>query len=259
MKSKTIILLTAASLAAVASSPAAVTLYAEYLLGESGSLGALNRPLDSSGNSRNFTDEINGANTSVLTTGVEAPGSTAYLSTAGTGDEGWFGADLSLLATDNFAFGIYLRSNTSDTRGNAFLLGGADGAFGVGLSNNGWSAGSFDVAWIGPSQGVNNSFVANTWTHLAVIRSGGTSTFYIDGAAQTGTFTGVPVHGSGRLSVEPASSGRFFDGDMDSARVVTFTAGESASNVINALQVPEPTSALLVGLGGLGLLLRRRR
>jgi len=263
MKSKTIILLTAASLAAVSSSPAAVTLYAEYLLGETGSLGTNNRPNDSSGNNRHFTGNTSGTSTSttsVLTTGVFAPGSTAYLSTAGTGSEGWFGADLSLLATDNFAFGIYVRSfeNTAATRGNAFVTGGVNGAFGVGLASNGWSAGAFGVSWIGPTNGVTGSFVANTWTHLAVIRSGGTATFYINGAAQTGTFATAPVHGQGHLSVDPGGN-TFFDGEMDNARVVTFTAGESASNVINALQVPEPTSALLVGLGGLGLLLRRRR
>lgn len=257
MKSKTIILLTAASLAAVSSSPAAVTLYAEYLLGETGSLGTDNRPLDNSGNSRNFTGETGGVDASVLTAGVFAPGSSAYLSTANVANNGWYTVSFDSLPTDNFAFGIYVRSfeNTSNTQGYAFLLGGATGSFGVGLEATGWNAGAFNTATIG----TNGTFTANAWTHLAVIRSGGTATFYINGLAQAGTYTGATEHtGGGHLSADPGGA-RWFDGDMDNARVVTFTVGESATNVLNALQVPEPTSALLVGLGGLGLLLRRRR
>jgi len=229
----------------------------EYHLGESGSLGDANRPLDSSGNSLDFTGETGGVDASVLTAGVFAPGSSAYLSTASVDDSGWYGVSFDSLPTDNFAFGIYFRSfeNTLNTRGYAFLSGGVNGSFGVGLEATGWNAGAFNVATIG----TNGTFTANAWTHLAVIRSVGTATFYINGLAQAGTYLVDPVQaGGGHLSVDPGGV-RWFDGDIDEARVVTFTAGESTSNILNALQVPEPTSALLVGLGGLGLLLRRRR
>lgn len=46
---------------------------------------------------------------------------------------------------------------------------------------------------------------------------------------------------------------------MDEARFVSFTAGESAFNVINALQAaPEPGRAMLL-CGGLGMLALQRR
>lgn len=248
---------------AVATSPAAVTLFAEFHLGEIGSLGARNLPLDSSGNNINFDQDVRGVNAAVLNSGVVAPGSTAYLSTAaimGEDGTGWFGADFSSLSTDNFAMGIYVRSfeNSLQTRGAVFLLGGTSG-FGFLLATNGWSAGSYGTADIGPNAGAVGSFTANTWAHLAVIRDNGTSTFYINGVAQTSTYAGAPVHADAHLSLDPGAT-NYFNGDMDEARVVTFTAGESTSNVLDALQgVPEPSSAFLVALGGITLLLRRRR
>ncbi len=157
--------------------------------------------------------------------------------------------------------GIYVRSfeNTAATAGMIFMLGG-NNAFGVGLSGNGWSARDFNFSYIGSDDtGVAGSFSANTWTHLALIRDNGTTTFYINRVAQTPTYAGAPSHDLGFLSTEPGAP-TYFDGDMDEARVVTFTPGESTSNVLDALQgVPEPSSAFLVALGGITLLLRRRR
>lgn len=60
------------------------------------------------------------------------------------------------------------------------------------------------------------------------------------------------------ISVAPGGTS-YFDGDLDEARVLTFTSGESTTNILNTLQgVPEPTAALLGGIGLLGLLRRRR-
>ncbi len=258
MKKQHPLLLAAASLALAASSHATITLFAEYHLGEAGSLGANNTPLDSSGNGLNISNEINGANASVINGGTVAAGSTAYLSTGGAGDEGWYANGYGGLATDNFAFGVFARAaSLGATQADIFIMGGGNNAFKLQLDNNGWAASSHNAAWIGGANGVTGSFTANTWVHLALIRSSGTTTFYIDGVAQAGTYGGAPAHDTVHLSVN-SGGGAYFDGGLDEARVVTFDAGEPTANVLTALQVPEPATAFAL-VGGLGLLLGLRR
>lgn len=256
------LLLSSIALAAFAvPAKSAVTLFSEYHLGEAGSLNATNNPQDSSGNSRHFSAEINGMVATVGTAGVFAPGSSSYLDTAVTSNEGWYGANHSSLATDNFAFGIYARasSNIAGNQGDIFTVGGGTGAFKLSLAPNGWGASSNGVSWIGGSDGVSGSFADDAWVHLALIRSGGSTQFYINGTAQGGAFAGVPTHGDAHASVSPGG-GSFFDGHLDEARVVTFTSGENTTNILNALQgIPEPSTSALFGLAGLAVILRRRR
>ncbi|MCU0797151.1 MAG: PEP-CTERM sorting domain-containing protein [Akkermansiaceae bacterium] len=79
----------------------------------------------------------------------------------------------------------------------------------------------------------------------------------INGVAQ-GTYSGTPVHGAAHLSVAPGGA-TYFDGQMDEARVVTFTGGESTANILNTLTaVPEPSAMALGVLGALAVLRRRR-
>lgn len=236
---------------------AAVTVIHEYHLGEAGSLGANNLPLDSVGSS-NFTNEISGSSASVGTVGVSAPGSTAYIDTSSATNTGWFGADFSAVPTDNFAIGVYARAATINT-GDIFTTGGGSplGAFKLSMGTNGWAASAHGVAWIGTANGIVGSFTANQWVHLALVRQGGTTNFYIDGVSQ-GTYGGAPQNNGSHISVAPGG-GAFFDGHIDEARVVTFTVSDSAADVLNTLQaVPEPSSIVLLGLGGLGLLVRRK-
>jgi hypothetical protein len=239
----------------------AITVYAEYHLGETGSLGANNLPRDSSGNGRNLLDPISGSTATVASAGVYAAGSTAYLSTAGTGNEGWYSSGLfNTLPTDNFAFGVFARaaSNASGTQGDVFTLGGSEYSFKLSLAVNGWGASAHGKDWIAATEGISGSFTADTWVHLALLRSGGTTTFYINGTAQGSTYAGAPVHNTPHISVNPGGL-TYFDGHIDEARVVTFTSGESVTNVLNTLQgVPESSTAFLGGVGLLGLLRRRR-
>jgi hypothetical protein len=257
------VILVGASLCLTSVAPATIVMYAEYHLGEAGSLGTNNTPQDSSGNNRNFASDISGSTATVGTSGVFAPGSTAYLDTSDTAkNDGWSSTNLfSDLPTDNFAFGIYVRaaSNTSATQGYIFSTGNVTNSFNLCLSSNGWAASAQSQAWISPSGGVSGSFASDTWVHLALIRSSGTTTFYINGVAN-GTYTGAPINGTPLLSVT-AGNTQFFDGQMDEARVVTFGSGDSTTSILNALQaVPEP-GAWVSLLGGCGVLLglRRRR
>jgi hypothetical protein len=114
------------------------------------------------------------------------------------------------------------------------------------------------VAFIGGTNGVVGSFTANTWAHLALIRSGGITQFYINGVPQGATYAGAPTgNGLGHLAINPGA-GSSFNGQIDELRLVTFTPGESTTNILNALTIPEPSAALLGGLGALALLRRRR-
>jgi len=264
MKTTSHILSTFLSLGTFIALPAtaAVTLVAEYHLGEAGSLGANNLPQDSSGNGYNLGNQISGSSSSVGTTGVSAPGSTAYIDTSGGGNEGWYGTNiLTGLQTDDFALGVYVRasSNTSTNQGDIFTVGGSTDSLKLSLATNGWGASANNTAWIGTSNGVAGSFTDNTWVHLALIRSGGITTLYIDGAAQGNTWAGTPVNNTVHISVNPGGAA-FFDGQIDEARIVTFDTGESTQNILNTLQaVPEPSSVALLGIGGLALILRRRK
>lgn len=248
-----------ASAGLMTTSHAAVTLFAEYHLGEAGSIAvSTSSPLDTSGNSRNIATVANG---SVVTGNTNfhssAVGSTAYLDTSATANQGWFQTNLySGLQTNNFAFGIYASaaSLAAGNLGDVFTLGNSNGSFKLSLTANGWEA-KMHVA--GSSIGTVGAFAANEWVHLAVIRDNSQTTFYVNGVAQGGTFAGAPVNNTPHLSVTPGGTS-YFDGRLDEARVVTFTAGESTANVLNTLQVPEPSAALLGGLGLLALLRRQR-
>ncbi len=241
-----------ASLLSVAASHAMIFPFAEYHLGEAGSLGSVNKPQDASGYNRNFGDDINGGSaiTGNASFHPNALGSTAYLDTSDPNNNGWYSGGLfNSLPTDNFAFGVFARAATqSGTNGAVFTTGG-NGGFKISLEGNGWAASKQGVEWIGNGGGTSGSFQANTWVHLAIIRSSGLATFYIDGVAQGSPYAGPPVNDTPHVSVEPGGA-NYFDGHLDEARIVTFPAGENTAKILTALQQGAiPTSLVNVGAG----------
>lgn len=240
-------------------SQAAVTLYAEYHLGEASSTGS-----DTSGNGRHINSTVSGGGTFATTS--PSPISTTYFDTSAAGDQGRWGTGVfAALPTDNFALSVWARAASAapTNQGNIFSVG--DGGLAIGLGANGWTAG----VWNASTQTVDTSntlgiaggsgFSVDTWTSLAVIRQNGVTTFYINGVAQSGTITASGTNGTGYLSMNPNATGNIYDGLLDEARVATFSGTDSTASILSALNaVPEPSTALLGALGALALLRRRR-
>jgi alpha-L-fucosidase len=227
--------------------------YAEYHLGEAGSIGnaggnTTTAALDTSGNGRHVNYIIGTSTIRTDGSGVFAPGSTSYADTSDAKANGWYARMIyTSLPTDNFAFGVYARAADLASEGTVFGLG-MSGGFHIGLAANGWGAwvsnGSGGVtSWIGNANGTSGSFSANTWVHLALIRRGGISTFYIDGVAAGATSAVTPVHNTPHLSVNPGGAGAF-DGHLDEARVVTFNVGATNDQIFAALREGIPPQSL---------------
>ncbi len=245
------------ALACLPEARAAISLYAEYHLGESGSLGASNIPLDAVGG-RHIDNAIDGASASVGGGGGYA-GSTAFLDTSNPANSGFYHpSNFSDLANDNFAIGVYAKASSLDAANHGTIFGTGEGGLDLALHANGWAGSFFNVAWIAEPGGVTGSFTPDTWAHLALIRADGVTTFYIDGVAQPGTSMIVPTNGLPHLSVSPGGAS-FFDGGIDEARVVTFDSGESTGAILNALSgVPEPSTFAFMAVACLALVRRRR-
>ena len=222
------------------SASAEIISFAQYNLGEQDlSLP----PLDSSENGRDFTLFFSQEDITVGTGGeIAAPASTAFLQ---LGHGGYFNAPFAALDNDNFAFGIYARASSNtvidgEFQQHVFQTGDrGQASVRISLAANGWEAsyqpvGNFPFTEV--SIGSPGSFVPNEWVHLAVIRSNGETSFYINGVAQgPPETTTTPAHGNAHLGINPGGTASF-QGDVDAMRALTFTYGESVASIIAALQ-----------------------
>lgn len=237
---------------------AAPVLVHHYALGEAGSLSANAQPQDSVGGAH-FNGFIGFVpNRFSAQTASPSPVSSTYV-----GDGRAFGANFSGLATNNFGVEIWVRTSNLTQNADVLQINGTNsGSLKIGFLNGGWASSYHGLSWIGDNpfnNGNSQTPTANEWTHLAVIRDGGVSTFYIDGVAQAGTTNSTPVHGAGsQLSVNSGGSPSF-TGDLDELRIFTFGEQDNPVEFLNLTAVPEPASGAmaLVGLGAMAM--RRRR
>ncbi|SHK42631.1 PEP-CTERM protein-sorting domain-containing protein [Rubritalea squalenifaciens DSM 18772] len=255
----------AGMIACTALGNAAIVLEHHYEMGEVGTMSG-GVPTDSVG-SADFGNAVSGG-LQTVSGDTAASGSTAYLTTTQTGNNGAYNAPgMAPSDIQNFAFDIWVRVQSADLNQNKFVFlsnGNNSGSLKLGINASGeWMATNHAVGWIGATTGTGQTANADEWTRLTVIRSNGTSRFYINGVAQDGTNGGNITWSDttqAHLAIQPGGTSEF-KGDIDDMKVWSFSGSDQLSDVENTVfaAVPEPSSTALIGLAGLGFILRRRR
>lgn len=155
-----------------------------------------------------------------------------------------FQADLSAVPVDNFAAELWVRVPDVNQTVGLFATGKKDnGNLRFHLEGGYWAASYKGIGWIGADFGIAPSQVAkpDVWTHLAVIRKQGVSTFYINGVPQVPTQAGQPFHGNNaHLAIFSGSTVSLL-GHMDHIRIFTFDP--EADNPVSALTFFQPATA----------------
>jgi len=148
---------------------------------------------------------------------------------------------------DDFGMEVLVSSNNTPFNGQTIFYNGNTGA-------NGWGFYQTGGIWgvlMGGRFYQGTAVIPNQWVALALVRAGGITTFYVNGVSQyttavsPATPSGSLVAGDGNFSFPPAS---YFSGQLDRARVFTFSAGGFSTGDLMG-PVPEPATWTMIGLG----------
>lgn len=244
----------------------AITIQSYWHLGESG-IGA-----DSSSANDGEVNNLNNSpgSTILLASPSGVNGSTAYAHTTGNNYQGiWMfgaGSNDQTVPADNWGVQFMVRSTNSGgiTGAGAFrsVFGMAEGVSG-GLVIEAYRSSNGNLYWDVNRQGVANYIiprnattqVTNQWQSLALVKSGGTISFYVDKVLVGSSSVAVNTSGLLAFGLQQNVGTNGFQGDFDEASFFTFSSGQF--NATTDL-IPEPGAALLGGLGMIALLRRRR-
>jgi len=147
-------------------------------------------------------------------------------------------------ATDNFGVECWVKP-TALGGGQVIVYNGATG----GLNSGGWGIiiaadNTYQGLFGGLTAFGTNVAMANVWTHLALVCSGGISTLYVNGVPSGGSSSGMYTpQGNFALGAPPQSpTSQFFTGLMDEVRVFTFAPGQfSTSDLLLKVWTPRLT------------------
>ncbi|MET4576226.1 LamG domain-containing protein [Ottowia thiooxydans] len=147
-------------------------------------------------------------------------------------------------ATDNFGVEAWVRATST--------AGSSQVAYNGNSSTSGWGIFRDGDRWGFLYGGqtleltANSSVDLNTWTHLALVVSGGTSTLYKNGAV-VHTYLGAPTalpEDAFAIGIGAPANGEFFSGNIDEVRVFTFAEGEfTPSDLLTGLAYTDPVVA----------------
>ena len=253
---------------------AAQTLFFDFEEG-SGTSTADREPVNAGDNTGNLTS---GAVFSSTTTAT--PSSSSFsLSLDGADDHVTIANQGSLLqGVTGFTLAAFVRLDTFADAGShesvIFVSGGtnigqARGTLQVG-SNGSFAVGGrrADGDSFSRSSSADSQLQLNTWAHIAATvafsSSGPSVKLYLNGQQVTsgaaGFSSGATSSGTSNLTAKIGSNGgatgEFVDGFVDDTRIYNTVLSQTE---IAALAIPEPSSALLLGLGAIALVTHRRR
>ena len=259
-----------------ATADATIALIGSYGLGEPNSIGTTSDPMsngfaplkDSAGTANDFTHYQNGGQPipSIQTTGLAAPGSTAaiqLIQAAWIANAGWTGTTATYGLTDDWAAQLWVKVPEVPDVNQSYLLFSTneEAADAVTLEVNKGRINLIQGA-SAATRMIGFAYSPDEWFRATLISYDGTVALYQDDQRYAVATTTSFAHAlnSLMLSIGPTGPGlRGGSGTYDELRVWSFDHTTDSLGEVVDITVPEPASTALMGIGVLGLLLRRRR
>ena len=239
-------IIAAAALFAASSSHAAITVLASYRLGDADASPVPGTAVASTQPSVGATPlAAFGAPTYAIQV---APGGQPSIRSIGfNGAADRLEGPVLTSVTDNFGIEAWVRSNGRTTDNAVIAYNGNTGNSGFGLFRIG---GSFGFLY-GGNVAAPVVPVSTQWTHLAVVRDGGVTRFFVNGAQAASSMAGPnPAAGNFMVGGNPLQAVEGFDGLIDEVRLFTFQPGQFVVADLNYLAPPRSVP----GVNGLGVL-----
>jgi hypothetical protein len=247
-------LLVLCAFAALGSSASAVvSVIANYRLGEADPGAAAGNPANTPA-----VDSAGGAPMGVLGSASLYSGSTGVggsaLSVDFSAPSGYGQSSPVVTLTDNWGMEAWVQSDNAASI-SAIVYNGNSANSGMGI----YQFGGNYIGLVGGLAFVGAAPITSTWTHLAMVLSGGTTTFYVNGVpVQNGPTPNAPAGYFG-IGVRQTDLGEQFDGRIDEVRLFRFNPGEfSPADLQTGGVIPEPGLAALLA-SGLALAASRRK
>ncbi len=166
-------------------------------------------------------------------------------------------ASTTITATDNFGYEIWIKpDNTQNGDRNIF----GNNTIALIVNGNEFRGVYQGVIVFNPTENTDVSNYYDDWTHLALVRDNGTTRMYLNGTPLTINNDNLtPVAPSGGTYISQANTTSLHL--LDEARIFTFTGAFDPNDLLyfDTSAVPEPSTALLLGVGGWMLYRRMRR